>query len=96
LWPGLLVENATQATAADFLRGTLVRLEIDELANWMPVKIHTHDEVLVETEASKAEKASAVLCSVMRQGFDWSEGLPLMSEETVSYQYTKHKDSYGL
>ena len=29
LWPGMLVENVTQAVAADVLRGTLVRLEQD-------------------------------------------------------------------
>ena len=31
----------------------------------------------------------------MRRGFDWSEGLPLMSEETISPYYTKHEGSQG-
>lgn len=89
----LLVHNCTQATAADFLRGTLTRLEIDELARWMPVRLHTHDEILTETTEQKACKASAVLRSVMRQGFAWSEGLPIMSDESIAYYYSKHEDS---
>jgi hypothetical protein len=32
----------------------------------------------------------------MQQGFDWSKGLPLMSEETIGYYYTKHEGSHGL
>jgi len=32
----------------------------------------------------------------MQIGFTWSEGLPLMSEETVAYYYTKHSGSHGL
>jgi DNA polymerase len=96
LWPGIFVENATQATAADFLRGTLVRLEHASLASWMPVRIHTHDEVLVETEIENAERAKATLRQIMQQGFDWSEGLPIMSDETAAFYYTKHENSYGL
>jgi hypothetical protein len=36
------------------------------------------------------------LRSVMQQGFDWSNGLPVMSEETMGYAYTKHEGSTGL
>jgi DNA polymerase len=97
LWPGIFAENCTQATAADFLRGTLVRLEDDhERSGWMPVRLHTHDEVLVECAVEHAERAQAELRAVMQQGFDWSHGLPLMSDETVAYYYSKHEDSYGL
>jgi hypothetical protein len=96
LWPGLFIENATQATAADALRGTLVRLEDAGLSNWMPVRLHSHDEILNETEISNVERAKAKLRAVMQQGFDWSKGLPLMSDETTSYYYTKHERSYGL
>jgi hypothetical protein len=32
----------------------------------------------------------------MQQGFSWSRGLPLMSEETIGYYYTKHPESVGL
>jgi DNA polymerase len=87
LWPGIFVENVTQATAADFLRGTLVRLKD---AN---VRLHTHDEVLLECSVDSAQRHADTLCDVMRQGFDWSKGLPIMSEETIGFYYTKHAES---
>jgi DNA polymerase len=87
LWPGLLLENFTQATAADVLRGTLVRLEDEHQA----VRLHTHDEVLVEVPNQIAEMIALSLRIVMRQGFDWSEDLPLMSEETIAPYYTKQE-----
>jgi DNA polymerase I-like protein with 3'-5' exonuclease and polymerase domains len=90
LWPGMFVENFTQATAADILRGTLVRLKD------APVRLHTHDEILLETSAASAPKLAETLRLVMQQGFSWSKGLPLMSEESVAYFYTKHPESVGL
>ena len=47
VWPGLLTENIVQAVAADCLRGTLRRLESGHDKR-MVVRLHTHDEVLVE------------------------------------------------
>jgi DNA polymerase len=94
-WPGLFVENFTQGTAADFLRGTLVRLEARAHQEaW--VRLHTHDEILLETDLADAEDVADGLRSYMRRGFDWSEGLPLMSEETIAYYYSKHEGSHGL
>jgi DNA polymerase len=90
LWPGMFVENFTQATAADVLRGTLVRL------NELPVRLHTHDEILMEVPTISAEYDACTLRWFMQQGFDWSKGLPLMSEETIAYYYTKHPESVGL
>jgi hypothetical protein len=92
LWPGIFVENVTQATAADFLRGTLVRLE----KTMLPVRLHTHDEVLAEVPIADADEAAAFLRGVMQRGFDWSKGLPIMSEESVAYFYTKCPESIGL
>jgi len=92
LWPGLFVENFTQATAADCLRGTLVRAEQEGFS----VRLHTHDECLVECHAEEAEAYAAELRWLMQMGFGWSEGLPLMSEETIAYYYTKDEGSHGL
>jgi len=92
LWRGMLCENVVQAVAADVLRGTLRRLVDSDYC----VRLHTHDEVLVETNLSEAASTSERLREVMQRGFDWSEGLPLMSEETLGYYYTKHEGSHGL
>ena len=86
-WHGMACENVVQAVAADVLRGTLVRLEHQGAL----VRIHTHDEVLIEAPTDQVREYAARLQDVMRCGFDWSEGLPLMSEETVSPYYTKHE-----
>ena len=92
LWRGMLCENVVQAVAADVLRGTLRRLVDDGYC----VRLHTHDEVLVETNLSEAASTSERLREVMQRGFGWSEGLPLMSEETLGYYYSKHERSHGL
>jgi len=93
LWPGLFVENVTQAVAADVLRGTLVRLEE---SGAFDTRLHTHDEILLECPQEAAAHVAAELRAVMQQGFDWSEGLPLMSEETAAYYYTKSEEAHGL
>ncbi len=92
LWPGIFVENVTQATAADFLRGTLVRLEEHGFAT----RLHTHDECLVECDKSDACTVAYKLQGIMRRGFPWSAGLPIMSEETLAYYYSKDERSHGL
>lgn len=92
LWHGLLCENAVQAVAADVLRGTLVRLA----RRGAMVRLHTHDEVLLECPRAEADDVAIGLRDTMREGFDWSDGLPLMSEETQAYYYTKHEGSHGL
>jgi hypothetical protein len=58
--------------------------------------LHTHDEILLEEDVEHVEVAARGLRLVMQRGFDWSEGLPLMSEESVAYFYTKHPESVGL
>jgi len=92
LWRGMLCENVVQAVAADVLRGTLRRL-VDA---GHCVRLQTHDEVLLETPAHHAAKTERLLRATMQRGFDWSEGLPLMSEETLGYYYSKHEGSHGL
>ena len=85
LWHGMFCENIVQAVAADFLRGTLVRMEQEGFYT----RLHTHDEILVECAEENAKHYADRLREVMQRGFDWSEGLPLMSEETISPYYTK-------
>jgi DNA polymerase len=95
LWPGLACENVVQAAAADLLRGTLVRLSDDEYS-WMPVALHTHDEVLVEPAERDAHAAAARLQELMERGFSWTGGLPIAADTTIGRWYSKSKGSWGL
>ena len=95
IWPGLLCENIVQATAADILRGTLTRLELN-YHDWMPVRLHTHDEVLVECREGGAEHAAECLCEEMQRGFDWTKGLPIAADTVVGRWYSKSEASWGL
>jgi DNA polymerase len=93
LWPGMLAENVTQATAADVLRETLMRLVT--YYNF-DVRAHTHDEVLVQCPEDEADSIARDLIEVMEEGFDWSEGLPLKAEPVIARWYSKCKGVYGL
>jgi DNA polymerase len=92
LWHGTFCENVVQAIAADCLRGTLVRLQNENFK----VRLHTHDEVLLEVRREHAEITRSLLREVMQRGFSWSAGLPIMSDETVAYYYTKSEKDHGL
>jgi len=94
-WPGLACENVVQATAADILRGTLLRLDGDDY-DWMPTTLHTHDEIVSETEEDYADQAALTLRAVMERGFDWSKELPIAAETQVGRWYSKNKASVGL
>jgi DNA polymerase len=85
IWHGIFCENVVQATAADILRGTLVRLE----QAGMGVRLHSHDEVLIECAEADVPGVANSLRYIMRKGFDWTDGLPLMSEETIQSYYSK-------
>ena len=85
LYGGLLAENATQAAAADILRGALVEL-ID--LNW-PVVGHTHDELLLEVEEDEVAEATEQLDRAMRAVPPWATGLPLNCEIWNGRRYRK-------
>jgi DNA polymerase len=85
LWKGELVNNATQGTAADILRGTLVRLEADGFN----IRLQTHDEVIGEVNEQNATAYAEALHWQMCRGFEWTEGLPIVSEETIAPYYSK-------
>jgi DNA polymerase len=91
LWHGTLCENATQAVAADLLRQAVVRIENDPALAFMPIRMTTHDEIVCEVDAARAEEAKAILRREMLTLPDWAAGLPLQSEESVCEWYTKAK-----
>jgi DNA polymerase len=91
LWHGPLCENAVQATAADILRQTVTRIETNPALAFMPIRMTTHDEIVVEVDEARAEEAKAILRREMLTLPEWAEGLPLASDESSAPYYTKSK-----
>lgn len=83
LWPGLMAENLTQATAADVLRHALRRLDAEGLEVIMTV----HDEIVVECDAADAERVSARVHQIMCEAPDWAQDLPLAAEGGIYQRY---------
>jgi hypothetical protein len=86
VWPGIFVENGTQAAAASILRGTLRRLDEREPGT---VVGDTHDEIIGEVDEADALPFSERLHATMVEGFEWSAGLPLAAEVAVDWYYHK-------
>ncbi len=82
LWYGVLAENITQATAADFLRDSL--LELQDFA-----VLHTHDEIVVEVDVNELDFWIKELKEIMEWLPDWAEGLPLSISVEHGPYYTK-------
>jgi DNA polymerase len=89
LWHGTLCENAVQATAADLLRATVTRIETNPALTFMPIRMTTHDEIVCEVDEARADEAKALLRREMLTLPEWASGLPLQSEETINFYYTK-------
>lgn len=98
LWYGKLAENVTQAGAASILRRTLKRLYrggdlVEGLyRDWMPTRMHTHDEIVVETPEDLAEEADKVLLYEMERNDEWDADLPLKAEVSGNWFYSKAID----
>jgi DNA polymerase len=91
LWAGTFCENAVQGAAADILRQAVTRIENDPALRFMPIRMTTHDEIVVEVDEARAEEAKAILRRQMLTVPDWATGLPLQSEESVLSYYSKSK-----
>lgn len=79
LTPGLLLENATQATAADLLRTALVKA----VNAGIEVVGHVHDEVIAQN-TTKDELLSHLLDAP-----EWAEGLPIEAKPSEGVRYGK-------
>lgn len=90
LWYGKFAENVTQAAAASVLRRTLKRIEFSDFATWMPVVMHTHDEIVCEVDEALAEDAARTLYGLMVANDTWDEGLPLAAEVSENWFYSKN------
>ena len=81
LWPGLQVENATQATANDVLRAAC--REIDGIV------LSAHDEAVVECRGEDARAVAEYMTRVMTTSPSWATGLPLEVEVKIMARYGK-------
>ena len=87
LWYGKACENIVQATAGSLLRDTLVALR--DMSRWMPVVLHTHDDICVEVDEDLTDEAAKVLASTMQEETEWSAGLPLAVDVSANWYFTK-------
>lgn len=85
LWPGLAIENLTQAAANDLLRYAL--RELDDL--YYDIVLHVHDEIVLEVEDDKVEQAKQDMQNIMTTSPAWAKGLPLEIEVSTAKRYTK-------
>ncbi len=81
LWHGMLMENLAQAIAFDLLMEALVRLK-----TWS-VRMHVHDEIVVEVKTELAEKLLPKFTQIMSEVPPWAEGLPIATEGIISERY---------
>ena len=81
IWPGILVENVTQAFAAALLRHAIRQLD--------NVVAHVHDEIVLEVPKAYAEQSAERLKMVMETIPEWAKGLPLIAEPKIMERYGK-------
>ena len=96
LWPGLLTENVTQATAASIMRYALRKLNREGHC----IVGHTHDEVLLEEHKDLIhigyDRYAAEVRWEMTNLPPWAEGLPLDVEIEYGERYKIKKDTPAL
>lgn len=87
-WGGKLVENFTQGVARDVLAHGMLEVEKDGL---FAIVLHSHDELLVESNADTVEHKTIVheLERRMTVVPPWATGLPLKAEGWSGYRYRK-------
>jgi DNA polymerase len=77
--PITFVQHATQATAADIMRETIVRA----VNSGLPVLFSVHDEIIVEGSCEDE------LTAIMETPPAWAAGLPIAAETITSRRYGK-------
>lgn len=85
LYGGLLTENYIQAIARDVLAEKILHLEHEGYR----VAYHVHDEVVVEVQEGKAEKAQVEIAKILGEEAGWFKGLPLGVDIQISDCYVK-------
>jgi len=82
---GKIVENIVQATARDCLAESMLLVD----AMGYKIRMHIHDEMIVDVPAEEAEKALADIGSAMGAPISWAPGLPLRGDGYICDYYRK-------
>ncbi len=85
LYGGKICENLVQATARDIFVEML--LEVD--AAGYDIRLHVHDEIVIEVPEGQAQKAADDIQKIMSTPPDWAPDLPLAAEYTIADHYCK-------
>jgi hypothetical protein len=86
LWGGLVAENASQALARDIFSHMLCEIHRMPHADLI---MHVHDEVVVETDADRAEQTLSEIINIMSTPPPWIPDIPLAAEGTILTKYEK-------
>ncbi len=88
MWPGLAVENVTQAVANDVLR--LGLLEVERRAPGTVV-MHVHDEIVCDAPRGGISVAGLerLLTEGLKAQHEWLRGLPLAASAWAGLRYRK-------
>ena len=82
---GKLLENITQAVALDLLLHGMMNAH----RRGLDIRIHVHDQIVVQTPESQAEKNLAALRECMIDAPSWARGFPLDAAGFLSPVFTK-------
>ena len=85
LWGGILAENAASALARDIFTDAMLRIRKE--GYW--ILFHVHDEVVVEVDEDKAEKALEDITRILSTPPEWISKIPLEAEGKILQRYEK-------
>lgn len=85
LYGGKLCENLVQATARDIFVEMLLAIE----KAGYDIRLHVHDEVVVEVPVATAQQAADHIQKIMSTPPVWAPELPLAAEYTIADHYCK-------
>lgn len=87
-----IVENMVQATARDIFCGHLLAIADAGYT----IRLHVHDEVIVEVPEAEAEQAAAEIKGIMSTAPCWMRNIPLAAETITTNTYAINNNAYNI
>ena len=85
-WHGTFTENVVQGTARDILVAAIARME----ARGLPVVLHVHDDLVLETPTGSLTPAEFQRLAL--EPVPWAEGLPFAGKARVAHCYLEEPE----